>query len=236
MRLPVIQHPVFTLTLPSTQQTVQFRPFLVKEEKILLIAQSSGDQADILRAVKQVIANCIVSDNVNVDDFTTYDLEYFFIKLRSKSIQNVIKLVYRDSQDEELYDVFVDLEEVEVKKGADVPDTFEITDGYKVKLRHPRVNIIDQTKNIEDGVDFNFFIVQSCIDKIIVNDIAHDVTQYSHEELAEFIETLPVPAYQHIQQFVDAMPKLEHEIKYTNSKGTEVKITLRTLTDFFSLG
>lgn len=236
MRLPVIQHPVFSLTLPSTQQTVHFRPFLVKEEKILLVAQSSGDQTDVLRAVKQVITNCITDENVNVDDFTTYDLEYFFIKLRSKSIQNIIKLVYRDNEDDQLYDVHVDLEEVEVKRGSEVSDTFEINEGCKIKLRHPRLEIINQADSLEEGVDFNFFIIQSCIDKVIVNDIAHDPGQYSKEELAEFVENLPVPAYQHIQQYIDSMPKIEHEIKYTNSTGREVKIVLRTLTDFFTLG
>ena len=236
MRLPVIQHPVFSLTLPSTQQVIHFRPFLVKEEKILLVAQSSGDQADVLRAVKQVITNCITDDNVNVDNFTTYDLEYFFIKLRSKSIQNIIKLVYRDNEDNQLYDVQVNLEEVEVKRGSDVSDTFVISDDLSIKLRHPRIEIVNQAENLEEGVDFNFFIIQSCIDKIVTKEAAYDPSQYSKEELAEFIETLPAPAYQHIQQYIDSMPKIEHEIKYTNSTGREVKIVLRTLTDFFTLG
>ena len=235
MGLPVIQHPVFNLTLPSTQQRIHFRPFLVKEEKILLIAQSSGDQADVLQAVKQVITNCITDPGINVNDFTTYDLEYFFIKLRSKSIQNIIKLVYRDNEDNQLYDVIVDLEEVEVKKSQEVSDTFEIDNNTKIKLKHPRVDLINQAENL-DGVDFSFFIIQSCIDKIIVNDIGHDPSQYTQEELATFVDNLPVPAYQHIQMFIDSMPKIEHEVKYTNSNGKEVKIVLRTLTDFFTLG
>ncbi len=235
MGLPVIQHPVFNLTLPSTQQKIHFRPFLVKEEKILLIAQSSGEQADVLQAVKQVITNCITDPDVNVDDFTTYDLEYFFIKLRSKSIQNIIKLVYRDNEDNQLYDVQVDLEEVEVMKGQDISDVLEINDRTKIKLKHPRISLMNQAEEL-DGVDFNFFIVQSCIDKIIVDDIGHDPSIYSMTELTEFVDNLPVPAYQHIQQYIESMPKIEHEVKYINSTGKEVKIVLRTLTDFFTLG
>lgn len=235
MGLPVIQHPVFNLTLPSTQQKIHFRPFLVKEEKILLIAQSSGEQADVLQAVKQVITNCITDPDVNVNDFTTYDLEYFFIKLRSKSIQNIIKLIYRDNEDDQLYDVQVDLEEVEVKKGPDISDVLEVNDRTKIKLKHPRISLMNQAEEL-DGVDFNFFIVQSCIDKIIVDDIGHDPSIYSLAELTEFVDNLPVPAYQHIQQYIESMPKIEHEVKYTNSTGKEVRIVLRTLTDFFTLG
>lgn len=235
MGLPVIQHPVFNLTLPSTQQKIHFRPFLVKEEKILLIAQSSGEQADVLQAVKQVITNCITDPDVNVNDFTTYDLEYFFIKLRSKSIQNIIKLVYRDNEDDQLYDVQVDLEEVEVKKGPEISDVLEVNDRTKIKLKHPRISLMNQAEEL-DGVDFNFFIVQSCIDKIIVDDIGHDPSLYSLAELTEFVDNLPVPAYQHIQQYIESMPKIEHEVKYTNSTGKEVRIVLRTLTDFFTLG
>jgi hypothetical protein len=236
MGLPVIQHPTFTLTLPSTKQIVQYRPFLVKEEKILLIAQASGEQTDILRAVKQVVANCILSLGINIDDFTTYDLEYFFIKLRSKSVQNVIKLTYRDNEDEQLYDVEVDLESVEVTYPEEVSNEISISDQVSLKIRHPRVNLINDAESISEGVDFNFFIIQSCIDKICAEGVEHDPRTYSKEELFEFVESLPVNAYQQIQEFIDAMPRIQHEIQYTNSKGRVVKIVLRTLTDFFTLG
>ena len=89
MGLPKVLHPTFSLVLPSTKQTIHFRPFLVKEEKILLIAQASEDKSDIVKAIKQVVQNCIVEDNIDVNDFTTFDLEYFFIKLRSKSVQKI---------------------------------------------------------------------------------------------------------------------------------------------------
>lgn len=236
MGLPVIQHPAFALTLPSTKQRVEFRPFLVKEEKILLVAQTSGDQGDIVRAVKQVVSNCILTDSINVDTFTTYDLEYFFIKLRSKSVQNVIKLTYRDRDDDLPYDVEVDLDQVEVKQNEFVEPKVAIDEKAGLLLRYPKVNILDNAKDIDNGVDFNFFILQSCIDKIYNDGKTHDPSEFSKEELKEFVDSLPVPVYQQIQKFIDAMPRIEHIVSYTNSNGKKVEITLRTLTDFFSLG
>ncbi len=236
MGLPVIQHPVFTLTLPSTKQTVNFRPFLVKEEKMLLVAQSSGEASDIIRAVKQVVANCILTESINVDDFTTYDLEYFFIKLRSKSVQNVIKLTYRDRDDDKLYEVEVDLETVEVKQQEEIINKVEIDDKSGILLRYPRVNILNGAENIENGVDFNFFILHACIDKIYNEGVTHDPSEFSKEELQTFVESLSVPVYQQIQKFIDAMPRVEHVVSYTNSNGKKVEIVLKTLTDFFTLG
>lgn len=236
MGLPVIQHPVFFLTLPSTGQRVEFRPFLVKEEKLLLIAQSSGDQGDIIRAVKQVVANCILTESVNVEDFTTYDLEYFFIKLRSKSVQNIIKLTYRDRDDDQLYEVEVDLEQVEVKQQEAIDPHITINDKSGLLLRYPRVSVLNSTGDIADGVDFNFFIMQACIDKIYNEGSTHDPSEFSKEELQEFVDSLPVPVYTQIQKFIEAMPRVEHTISYTNTNGKKVDIVLRTLTDFFTLG
>jgi hypothetical protein len=236
MGLPVIQHPVFTLTLPSTKQKINYRPFLVKEEKMLLIAQSSGESSDIVRAVKQVVANCILTDTVNVDDFTTYDLEYFFIKLRSKSVQNIIKLTYRDRDDEQLYEVEVDLETVEVKQQEEVVGKVEIDEKSGILLRYPRVSILNGAEDVENGVDFNFFILQACIDKIYNDGVTHDPSEFTKEELQAFVDSLSVPVYQQIQKFIDAMPRVEHVISYTNSNGKKVEIVLKTLTDFFTLG
>ena len=236
MGLPVIQHPVFILTLPSTQQKINYRPFLVKEEKMLLGAQSSGEAGDIVRAVKQVVANCILTESVNVDDFTTYDLEYFFIKLRSKSVQNIIKLTYRDRDDDQLYDIEVDLETVEVKQQEEVDSNVKIDDNAGILLRYPRVNILNGAEDIENGVDFNFFILQACIDKIYNNGVTHDPSEFTNEELQEFIDGLAVPVYQQIQKFIDAMPRVEHVVSYTNTNGKKVEIVLKTLTDFFTLG
>jgi len=236
MGLPILQHPTFSLVLPSTQQTVVFRPFLVKEEKILLIAQAGGDQAEIVRAIKQVIKNCITTDGVDVENFTTFDLEYFFIKLRAKSVQNVIELQYKDNEDEKIYTVEVDLDQVEIIKDKEASNQVEITPTSGIMLQYPRLSIMDDVKDINNAVDFNFAIMQACIKSIYDGDKVYNPADFSTEEIREYIDSLDVKTYQGIQSFIEAMPRVEHVVQYTNSNGKEVKITLKTLTDFFTLG
>jgi hypothetical protein len=236
MGLPVIQHPTFSLTLPSTQQRVSFRPFLVKEEKILLIAQSGGDQGDIVRAIKQVISSCITDPSVNVEQFTTFDLEYFFIKLRSKSVQNIIELQYKDNEDEKIYTIEVDLDEVEVTRDKEASSKIEITPTSGINLRYPQLSIMDSVEAITDAVDFNFAIMQACIETIYDGDAVFKTSDFSREEVREYLDSLDVKTYQAIQLFIEAMPRVEHTIGYTNSLGNNVKIKLKSLTDFFTLG
>jgi hypothetical protein len=236
MGLPTIQHPTFSLVLPSTQQRVSFRPFLVKEEKILLIAQSGGDQGDIVRAIKQVISNCITDPNINVEDFATFDLEYFFIKLRSKSVQNIIELQYKDNEDSKTYTVEVDLDLVEVIADKQANNKIEITPTSGITLQYPRLSIMDQVEKLDDVVDFNFAIMQACIDTIYDAGVTYKTSDFTPEEVRVYLDSLDVKSYQQIQLFIEAMPRVEHVIKYTNSNGKEVKITLKTLTDFFTLG
>lgn len=239
MGLPVLSHPTFSLTLPSTQQKVVFRPFLVKEEKILLIAQASGDQTEIVRAIKQVISNCVSSYNnpaVDVERFTTFDLEYFFIKLRSKSVQNIIKLSYRDNEDNQIYDVEVDLNDVEVFKPAEVSNVVQVSETSSITLKYPQISIMNSVEKINDAVEFNFAIMQACIDKVKDGEIEYLAETFSVEEVRDFLESLDVQTYQKIQEFIEAMPRVEHTISYTNTLGREVKIVLRNLTDFFTLG
>lgn len=236
MGLPVLTHPTFSLTLPSTQQKVSFRPFLVKEEKLLLIAQASEDQSDIVRAIKQVIANCITDPSIDVNKFTTFDLEYFFIKLRAKSVQNVITLSYRDNEDQKVYNVEVDLDLIEVVRDKEASNIIEVSPSSKILLKYPQINVMDAVKDIDDAVDFNFAIMQACIDTIEDNGTVYKTEDFSREEVQQFLDSLDVNSYQGIQKFIEAMPRLEHTITYTNSNGKVVSIVLKTLTDFFTLG
>ena len=236
MGLPVLTHPTFSLVLPSTQQKIAFRPFLVKEEKILLIAQSSEEPGEIVRALKQVIANCITEENVNVDTFTTFDLEYFFIKLRARSVQNIITLSYRDNEDSKVYDIEVNLDDIEVKYPKQVSNIVEVSPTSLIKLKYPQLSIMSEVEKINDAVNFNFAIMQACIESVTDNGITHNTSDFSSEEVRQFLESLDVKTYQGIQEYVEAMPRVEHVIGYTNSNGKEVNITLKTLTDFFTLG
>lgn len=236
MGLPVLTHPTFSLILPSTQQKVAFRPFLVKEEKILLIAQASEDQTDIIRAIKQVISNCITDSSLDVNTFTTFDLEYFFIKLRAKSVQNLITLSYRDNDDQKVYDVQVNLDDIEMVQDAKADNIINISASSKITLKYPQISVMDAVKDINDPVDFNFAIMQSCIDTIEDEGVVYKTEDFSREEVQEYLDSLDVKSYQSIQKFIEVMPRLEHTITYTNSNGKVVNIVLKTLTDFFTLG
>ena len=235
MGLPVIQHPTFSLTLPSTKQKIHFRPFLVKEEKLLLIAQSSDDQTDIIRAIKQVITNCITDADVNVEKFTTFDLEYFFVKLRAKSVQNIVSLSYRDNEDNQIYEVTVNLDEVEVTEQADVQNKIEISGDSGIMLKYPQLDIMNTVEKITDPVEFNFAIMEACIDCVYQGDNVYKTSDFTRDEVKEFIDSLDVKTYQAIQKFIEAMPRLEHTVSYVNSNDKKVEITLRSLTDFFTL-
>lgn len=232
----MISHPTFTLELPSTGKKISYRPFLVKEEKILLIAQASDDQADIVKAIKQVVSNCIIDPGIDVEKFTTFDLEYFFIKLRAKSVQNIITLSYKDMEDNRVYDVEVNLDEVEVIRPAEVDNIVKIDDNTGIVLQWPRLSIMSDVEKITDPAEFNFAIVQACIESVYDGDSVYNMSNFSREEVQEYLDNLDVTTYMKIQQFIEAMPRVEHVIGYTNSLGRDVKITLKTLTDFFSLG
>ena len=236
MGLPKVLHPTFSLVLPSTKKTVSFRPFLVKEEKILLMAQSSSEQSDIVKAIKQVIVNCVTDPTVDVNKFTTFDLEYFFVKLRAKSVQNIIHLSYKDHEDEMVYDVEVNLDDVEIMQAREAKSTIETGPGSGIILRYPQISIMDTVEKITDAIDFNFAIMEACIECVFEGDKVYKTNDFTREEVRDFIDSLDVNTYQQIQEFIEAMPRLEHTISYTNSKGREVKIVLKTLTDFFTLG
>jgi hypothetical protein len=236
MGFPKIAHPTFSLILPSTKKRINFRPFLVKEEKILLIAQASEDKADIVKAIKQVVQNCITDDDIDVNDFTTFDLEYFFIKLRARSVQNIVKLSYKDKEDKKIYDVEVNLDEIEVQEKETVDNNVKIGPDTGIILRYPRISITESLEKITEPIDFNFAIVQECIEYVYEGDKVYKPSDYTREEVKEFINSLDVKTYQAIQNFIDAMPSIHHIVSYKNTKGKEVSIVLRTLTDFFSLG
>lgn len=236
MALPKLLHPVFQLNLPSTGQVISYRPFLVREEMILLVAQQSQSQIDVINAIKQVINNCITTEEVVVDDFATFDLEYFFIQLRSKSVNSMIKLSYKDNEDGKVYDFNVDLESIQIKKVDEAPSIVKINDTMSLLLRYPRLNAMNNLADAENPAAFTFALIKSCLNKIIDGDQEYVFSDSTDEEVEEFLNTLDVKTYEQINKFFDTLPKLEHILTYTNTTGREVKIKLDSLNDFFALG
>lgn len=235
MALPKVSHPIFSLSIPSTGKEVKFRSFLVKDEKVLLMAQSSRDPKDIILAIKQVINNCAV-DEIDIDSFATFDLEYLFIKLRAKSVNNVIELKYTDPEDGEQYDIVVDIDDIDIKGNIDVNKKIEITSSMGMTLKYPSANIVSVVQLDVNETDLFFSILKHCIDTIYDRDKVYNPGDYTPEEVEDFITNLDVKTLQKVQAFFEGMPKIHYTAKYTTKSGAVKELELNTINDFFTLG
>lgn len=245
MPLPVTTHPLFSITLPSNKKKLMFRPFLVKEEKILLMAKQSDERVDKLRAVHQVITNCGPRD-LDVDAMTTFDFDYVFMKLRAQSVDNMVKLAFIDQEDEQEYTFDVDLNKVEIKLPKDVETTITLDAKIKMKLKYPAMSDLVAIPGIlekltEDNKDnpefllpeFGDFLMTKVVGSIYDDETVYD--NYTEVELRDFIDQMPLEPYNKMREFLDQIPDLTHTITYTNSKGTKREIVLRGIEDFFTL-
>ena len=145
MSLPKISYPVHTIQIPSTKKNAKFRPFLVKEEKLLLMAKESQNNADILKSIKQIVNNCCLDDNFDDKKITIFDLEYLFIKLRAFSVDNVVKVSYRDEEDNQNYDFEIDLEEVKIDFPEKNDNNIKISDKFGILMKYPSASLYEDT-------------------------------------------------------------------------------------------
>lgn len=235
MSLPKIDQPLFEVTVPSSQKKIIFRPFLVKEEKLLLIAQSSNDTADMIRSIKQVVQNCAQSD-LDIEQLTTFDLEYLFLKLRSRSVNNIVKLAYRDTEDEQLYNFELDLDTIEITMPENINTNIKVSDTVGITMKYPSVNITDKMGTYSNEVELMTFFITNCIDTIYDEENVYVLSEYSQDEINEFLDSLTVSAFEKIKDFFEQMPKLYHKLTYKNSLGHDREIELTNLRDFFMWG
>lgn len=235
MSLPRIEKPLFELYVPSMKKSVKARPFVVREEKILLTAQQSGEEKDIVLAIKQVLNNCIVEE-FDVDDLATFDLEYMFLKLRARSVNNIIDVSYRDNEDDEVYDFKIDLDEVELKVKEDISNIIMITENIGIKMKYPSVTILDNIPDTEDAAGVVDYLIKSCIDQIFDQENVYPVNDHTDAELTEFLDSMDIEAFGKIREFFDNLPQMYHKLEYTNKNGNKRTIELTTLSDFFIWG
>jgi hypothetical protein len=235
MTLPKIQHPTFKIVVPSTKKQLLFRPFLVKEEKILLIAKVGEDSTDILSAIKQVVNNCCEEKNFNINKLTIFDIEYIFLKIRANSVSNKVNLTFKDLEDEKEYTFEIDLNTVEVEYPKNVDNRIIIDEKVGIIMKYPSASIYDDKDFMKLGKDSLFELIIRCIDKIYKNDEMFDTSSYTRDELIEFLDNLNVNTFEKIQQFLTDSPTMRYVINYKNSLGNDRKIELTTLTDFFTL-
>ena len=233
--LPKISHPIFEFNIPSTNKLEKFRPFLVKEEKILLMAKSSEEPSDILRAIKQVVNNCSLSESFDIDKLAMFDLEYLFLQLRSVSVENIVKVYYRDNDDQKVYDFQIDIKNVDVQFPENVDKIIKVTDDIGIKMKYPPASLFDDKDYFKSGDQAYYELILRCIDTVYSGDDLFNATDYTKEDLEVFLDDCGIKTFENIRNFMNNIPKLYYKIEYTNANGKLRTIELTSLSDFFTL-
>ena len=235
MALPLLETPEFEATLPSTKESILFRPFLVKEEKILFMALQGGDQYEMMNAVKNIIGACVLSpEYFTVENLTMYDVEYLFLKLRGKSVgeQIDLKVKHRDSECTHVTEVSINLDDIEVQFPENYTDKIQLTDSVGIKMKPPGISTSLNIKSDDPGFDDMMSLVAQCVEMIYDNDNVYE--DFTQDELVTFLEGLNQSQFSKIQEFFTASPKLSHTITWTCEKCGETEtITIEGLNNFF---
>ena len=238
MALPVIETPTYELTLPSQDTKVSFRPFLVKEEKLMLIALESGEEKQIHEATKKILAACTF-DKINIEEVPTFDIEYMFLQIRAKSVGEISKFKVICPDDKKTYtDIEIDLTKVEVQVDDAHTNKVIIDDTRQlgVVLKYPTLSMMNKTDLKDADYDTAFDLMVGCVHEIFEGDKIYPGQDSTKEELKEFLEKLPQGAFDKIKTFFDTMPRLRHEQEVTNPKtGVKSTVTFSGLQDFFGL-
>lgn len=241
MPLPKIATPTYELTLPSNKKKITYRPFLVKEEKILILAMESGDSSEITRAVKTVLRDCVLTRGIKIDSLPSFDIEYLFLNIRAKSVGEAVELLITCPDDGETQvECTVDIREIEVKFPEDHTSEIKVDDSIVVKMKYPSLQeFIDNNFSFEgnsskETIDKSFEIVASCIDMVYTKDESWSASDVTKKELVEWLETFDSTQFKGIQNFFDTMPKLTHVVTVRNpNTGKDNEIVLEGLSSFF---
>lgn len=240
MPLPKIVTPQYTLDLPSTGKTIKYRPFLVKEEKILILALESEDVKQITSAIKQILKDCIITKGIKVEELPTFDIEYIFLNVRGHSVGEAIELIVTCSDDgttEVPVKIYID--EIQVQKDPNHSTDINLGDGLVLRMKYPSLNEFiknnfDFSSNDVSSIEKSFDIVSSCIDMVFNADESWAAADCTKKELNDWIETLTSQQFQEVEKFFNTMPKLAHTFKVTNpNTKEESEVTLEGLTSFF---
>lgn len=230
--LPKISYPVFNLNLPLSKKKITFRPMLVKEEKMLLLAKEGNSEVEIVDNVKAILQNCI-NENIDFDDLPLVEAEFIFLNLRAKSINNIVPVTVTDPYDSSIrHKVDIDLDQVTIKTSKKNP-IIELQDGIGLKLKYPTLSTlknVDRRKSVEV---VNLTALRECIDYVYDSDTVYKMRDVPVDEANTFIESLQAKHIDMIQEFFDDLPKLNLKIEFVDSKGKQAFKTLDTFYDFF---
>ena len=239
MPLPKISTPTYHLELPSSGKEIQYRPFLVREEKLLVLALESEDTKEITTAIKNVIRACIKNKDIKVEELPTFDIEYLFLNIRGKSVGEVIEVNILCPDDGETYaKTEIAIDEIEVQRNENHTNKIKLDDVLTMEMKYPSLDQFIKNNfdfNAENGLDQSFDLVAACIDRIYNEEEVWDSAETSKKEMIEFLDQMNSSQFKMIEQFFETMPKLSHEVEVTN-KNTKVKskVVLEGLASFFA--
>ena len=239
MPLPKIATPTYELELPSTGQTVQYRPFLVKEEKVLVIALESEDPKQITTAIKTVIKNCILTKGIKVEALPTFDIEYLFLNIRGKSVGEEIEVNVICPDDETTpAKVEINLDDIKVQKDDKHTNKIKLDDSIMMEMKYPSLDeFIKNNFDLNDtsNMDQSFDLIASCIDKIYTEEEVWVAADCTKKEINDFLESMNSSQFKEIEAFFSTMPKLSHTINVINPKTkVESEVVLEGLASFFA--
>ena len=238
MPLPKISTPTYELELPSTGQTIKYRPFLVREEKLLVIALESEDTKQITTAIKTVIKNCILSKNIKVESLPTFDIEYLFLNIRGKSVGEEVELnIICPDDGETTAKVTINIDDIKVQKNEDHQKIIDVDQNIKMEMKYPSLDqFIKNNFDFSGGsnIEQSFDLVATCIDKVYTEEEVWDSADVTKKELIEFLDQMDSSQFKQVEKFFETMPKLTHTIKVTNPKtDIESEVVLEGLSSFF---
>ena len=237
MPLPKIATPTYELVLPSSGRKIKYRPFLVKEEKILIIALESQDQKQIANAVKDILATCILTKGTKIDKLSTFDIEYLFLNVRGKSVGEQIEVMVTCPDDGKTQvPKTINIDAIKVVKSKDHKTDIKLDDQYSIRMRYPSLNEFIKTNFAagEIAVDDTFELIASCVDQIYSEEESWTSEDCTKKEMVDFIDGLNSSQFKEIEKFFDTMPKLSHKVKVKNpNTKVESEVVLEGLQNFF---
>jgi len=238
MPLPKISTPTYELELPSTGQTIEYRPFLVREEKLLVIALETEDSKQITNAIKNVIKNCILTKNIKVETLPTFDIEYLFLNIRGKSVGEEVDVNIICPDDEQTtVQVKINIDDIKVQKNPDHSKQIKVDDTLAIEMKYPSLDQFIKSNfdfTNDNNMEQSFDLVASCVEKIYTEEEIWTSADVTKKEIVDFLEQMNSSQFKNIEKFFETMPKLSHEIKVKNpNTKVESTVILEGLSSFF---
>jgi hypothetical protein len=238
MPLPKISAPTYELELPSTGEEIKYRPFLVKEEKLLVIALESEDIKQITTAIKTVIKNCILTKNIKVESLPTFDIEYLFLNVRGKSVGEELEVnIICPDDNETQVPVKINLDDIKVQKNENHTNRIKLDDSIMMEMKYPSLDQFIKNNfdfSEKNAMDQSFELIASCIGTIFTEEEVWTTSDVTKKEMNDFLESMNSSQFKDIEKFFETMPKLSHTIKVVNPKtNVESEVVLEGLASFF---